>query len=79
MVAHSCCIDVVYSKSIIKQGGNGGYTYEKFSMGQVVGIVNARGGNHSFTYFVWVGLWMRQISPVITSGRVRRSDHDGPN
>ena len=37
-----CCIDVLYSKSIIKQGGNGGYTYEKFSMGQVVGIVNAR-------------------------------------
>ena len=31
-----------YSLSIIKQGGNDGYTYEKFSMVQVVGIVNAR-------------------------------------
>ena len=31
-----------YSLSIIKQGGNDGYTYGKFSMGQVVGIVNAR-------------------------------------
>ena len=36
------CIDILYSKSIIKQGGNDGYTYGKFSMGQVVGIVNAR-------------------------------------
>ena len=36
------CVNVLYSKSIIKQGGNDGYTYGKFSMGQVVGIVNAR-------------------------------------